>query len=82
MNRWLVYTDKEDKEHIVNLKDVDDIFVSQAEDEDKEEDPFYVYGNIGSTYIHLYVGTQVECMRCFEKLKEILKPIEINVWEQ
>ena len=81
MNSWLTYTDKKDIEHIVDLKDVDDIFTSQEEGKDTEEDPFYVYGRVGSTYLHLYVGTQVECMRYFDKLKEILKPIEIKVWE-
>ena len=81
MNNWLTYTDEDDIEHIVNVRDVDDIYVDQARGFDKEEDPFYVYGKIGSTFLYLYVGTQVECMRYFEKLKEMLKPIEINVWE-
>ena len=81
MNNWITYTDENDIEHIVDLKDVDDIFVSQAENKGTEQDPYYVYGKIGTTYVHLFVGTQVECMRYFDRLKEILKPIEIKVWE-
>ena len=81
MNIWLTYTDAKGIEHIIDLKDIDDIYVSQAQGSDTEEDPFYVYGRLGSTFLHLFVGTQVECMRYFDKLKEILKPIEIKVWE-
>ena len=81
MNTWLTYTDQYDRQHIVDLKDVDDIYIDQAENKTKEEDPFYVFGVVGSTYIHLYAGTKVECLRYFDKLKEILKPIEIKVWE-
>ena len=80
MNNWLSYTDEGNTEHIINIKDVDDIYVAQADNKHTEQDTFYVYGAVGSNFIHLHFGTQVECMRYFEKLKDILKPVKIDIW--
>ena len=81
MNNWVLVKDREGKDKILNIKDVDSIYIARFEGQTKEEDPFVVFGQVGSNFIHFYIGTQVECIRYFDKLKERLQPFEIQVWE-
>ena len=77
---WVRIKKSDGSEKLVCLTDIDVIFVEQEEGEDTENDPFYVFGNIGTSPIVIYVGTQVECMRVYDKLSEMLKPVDLEAW--
>ena len=78
---WFVTKNVDNKEKLVNINDVDCIYIAQADGKNSENDPYFVFGEIGSNFVHLHAGTQVECMRYYEKLKDFLKPVEFDIWE-
>ena len=78
---WVKGKGRDGSEKLVCMTDIDVIFIDQQEDKATENAPFYVFGSIGSMDIVIYVGTQVECMRIYDKLSKMLKPVDLEVWD-
>lgn len=65
---------------LFNSDDVDAFQVDQPDNEKGEDKPFFVYGRVGSTWISVFTGTQVECIRFQDEIARKLNVIDIEVW--
>ena len=82
MDLWIEATTYQGEKSLVNLKQMSEIVIGNYDDEKIEEVcRVLVRYDTASAARTIYSGTQVECLRIYDKLAETLKPIKLEPWE-
>ena len=81
MDLWVEATTHQGEKSLVNLKQISEITIGNYGGEKVEEIcRVLVRYDTTSTARTIYSGTQVECLRIYDKLVEMLKPIKLEPW--
>ena len=80
---WITIKDKDGYPQLIDLHQYPHIFINELDDQPESDKSRIVWCRYdsGDNAIRLYKGTEAECIRIIEQLKEKLDAVELQPWE-